>query len=42
MGLTGKNGTTGTIGTIGVIGMAKTTVLVKGICEVDEGVKGGL
>ena len=30
------------IGTTGVVGKVEIRVLVKGICAVDEGVKGGL
>ena len=41
-GFIGLTWTIGTTGIMGVIGMAETTVLVKGLCEVDEGVKGGL
>lgn len=42
MGLTGINGITGTMGTTGVMGMVEVRVLVKGICAVEGGVKGGL
>ena len=36
------NGVTGTMGATGVMGMVEVRVLVKGICAVEVGVKGGL
>jgi len=42
IGLNGMNGITGTMGTTGVMGMVEVRVLVKGICVVEGGVKGGL
>jgi len=42
VGLIGTNGVTGTMGTTGVIWMVEVRVLVKGVCAVEGGVKGGL